>query len=293
MPNLLIFNAKPTNKYTKNKNSETGDAVDDYSINAADKLDVLEEEQSDVTRKKKSKHHVTDSVDDHLDKARGIEGKKKLKQKRQEADDNILKKVEVIGKKNSKHHLMDQSKDDPSDNAIIVDVQHKLKRKRKETNDIVSEKEVLVCKDVKIHETRRNWLKGHEDSTDNAHFLGVKEKPKQKKIEKLSKEEVPAHVIDGEVEKKLKKKSKVKKGELNIDDPEASFTELFSADLVESSKDEKKIADNTVQDMNLAGGLVTFSVKKRKQKSHGSGPALDLSPSTEIGMGGPSTWGEE
>ncbi|XP_040994930.1 dynein regulatory complex subunit 3 [Juglans microcarpa x Juglans regia] len=249
LPNLKIFNAKPTDKYTKNEDSEMDDKVD-YSVNASNKLEVPREERRDG-----------------------------------------------IGKINSKHHLMD-GKDDRLDDAKGVDVKKKLKRNMQETNDNVSEKEVLICKDEKRDEIRRNYVKDRsEDSTDNARDLDVEKKSRKKKqkIGMLSQKEVEVHPeVVGEVEKKLKKKTKVEKGEFNvIDDPDVSFVELFAADSAGIPKYdyEKKIIDNTTQD--TVGGLVTFSVKKKKAKHHGSGPSLDLYPRVEIGMGGASTWGDE
>ncbi|KAG6678810.1 hypothetical protein I3842_14G100200 [Carya illinoinensis] len=245
LPNLKIFNAKPTDKYTKNENSEMDDKVD-YSVNASNKLEVPREERRDSIRKINSKHHLMDGKDDRLDDAKGVNLKKKLK------------------------------------------------RNMQETNENVSEKEVLICKDQKRDEIGRNYVKDRsEDSFDNAENLDVEKKSRKKKqkIGTLSPKEVELHQ---EVEKKLKKKTKVEKGEYNvIDDPEASFVELFAADSARNSKydHEKKIIDITTQD--TVGGLVTFSVKKKKAKRHGSGPSLDLYPTVEIGMGGASTWGDE
>lgn len=303
---MLIFNAKPTDKYTK-KNSER---VDDSTTNDTNRLEVLKEEKRDVIRKKNSKHHVMDSKDDHLDSAKAVDVEKKLKQKRQKTNDIVSEKVVLghdderrdgIRNKNSKHHLMDQSKDDPLDNAIDVDVEKQLKQKRQKTNNNVSEKEVLVCEDEKRDDIKRKNSKKHvkDGPPDNAKDVDVEKESRQKKQknEKLSKKEVPVHGgVDGKAEKNLKKIAKMEQGELNIlDDPEASFVELFAADTAENPKydNEKKIVDKTIQDMNLVGGLVTFSVNKKKAKSHGGGPTMDLTPIVEVGMGGASTWGDE
>lgn len=306
---MLIFNAKPTDKYTK-KNSERVDKVDDSTTNDTNRLEVLKEEKREVVRKNNSKHHVMNSKDDRLDSAKAVDLEKKLMLKRQKTNDNVSEKVVLvhddeqrddIRNKNSKHHRMDQSKDDPLDNAVDVDVEKQFKWKRQKTNNNVSEKEVLVCEDEKRDDIGRKNSKKHvKDGPDNAKDVDVEKESrqkKQKKNEKLSKKEVPVHGgVDGKAEKNLKKISKVKQSELNIiDDPEASFLELFAADTVENPKydDEKKKFDKTIQHMNLVGGLVTFSVKEKKAKGHGRGPTMDLSPTVEVGMGGPSTWGDD
>ncbi|KAE8037396.1 hypothetical protein FH972_009985 [Carpinus fangiana] len=156
-----------------------------------------------------------------------------------------------------------------------------------------------VLKEEKRDVIRKKNSKRHVmDSEDDHHDKDVdvekeSRQKKQKKNEKLSKKEVPVHEgVDGKVEKNLKKISKMEQGELNIiDDPEASFADLFAADTAENPKydDEKKIVGKTIQDTNLVGGLVEFSVKKKKAKS----PTMDLTPTVEVGMGGPSTWGDE
>lgn len=202
------------------------------------------------------------------------------------------KKTDGIRKFNSKHNLMDD-KEDLLDGTKGVDVKNKLKRKTQETNENVSEKDVLISEDEKRYDIRRNYVKDRsEDSSDSSKDLDVEKKSRQEKqkIGTVSQKEVNVRQeVVSEVEKKLKKKTNVEKGEISaIDDPEASFVELFAADTAGNSKYdfEKKVNDNIT-------GLVTFSVKKKKGKGHGSGLSLDLNPKVEIGMGGASTWGEE
>jgi hypothetical protein len=227
LPNLQIFNAKPTEKCIKNS-----DRVEDSSVNFTNKLDG------------------------------------------------------------------------PIDNAIGVDVEKKLKWKRQKTNDISSEKETLVCEDEKRGDIRKKNSKHHVveqskdgplDYAEDVH-VGKESRHKKQKNDKPLKKQVPVHEeVDAKVEKKLKK-TKVKQGELDvIDDPEASFVELFAADTAENPKNdyEKKIVKKAIQDMKSEDGVVTISIKKKKAKSHGVDPAPHLFPKVEIGLGGPSTWGDE
>ena len=194
--------------------------------------------------------------------------------------------------------------DGPIDNVIGIDVEKKLKRKRQKTDDISSVKETLVCEDEKRGDIRKKNSKHHvveqskDGPLDNAEdvHVGKESRHKKQKNDKPLKKQVPVHEeVDAKVEKKLKK-TKVKQGELNvIDDPEASFVELFAADTAENPKNdyEKKIVKKAIQDMKSEDGVVTISVKKKKAKSHGVDPAPHLFPKVEIGLGGPSTWGDE
>ncbi|XP_050280086.1 uncharacterized protein LOC126721098 isoform X3 [Quercus robur] len=202
--------------------------------------------------------------------------------------------------KNSKHHVMAQSKDGPIDNAEGVDVEKKLKKKRSKTNDISSEKETPMFEDERRDDIKKNNSEHHvvELSKDNAEDVHVERESRHKKQknDKLSKKQVPVHEeVDAKVEKKLKK-TNARQGALDvIDDPEASFMEIFAPDNAENPKydDKKKIANKAIKDMKTSDGLVSISVKKKKAKSHGVDPAPHISPTLEIGLGGPSTWGDE
>ena len=304
---MKIFNTKPADKYTNN--SDGVDKVDDSYVNSNNKAEVQKDKKRDDFMKN-SKHHVmTQSKDGSIDNAEGIHVEK-LKRKRQKTSDDVSEKVVLvhgdekrgdIKKKNAKYHLKDLGEDSPLDNAIGVDVEKKLKKERPKTNDILSEKETPVCEDARRDVIKKNNSEHHvvELSKDNAKDVHVEKESrhkKQQKNDKLSKKKVPVHeVVDAKVEKKLKK-TNARQGALDvIDDPEASFMEIFAPDNAENPKydDKKKIANKALKDMKTLDGLVSISVKKKKAKSHGVDPAPHISPTLEIGLGGPSTWGDE
>ena len=299
---MKIFNTKPADKYTNN--SDGVDKVDD----STNKAEVQKDKKRDDFMKN-SKHHVmAQSKDGSIDNAEGIHVEK-LKRKRQKTSDDMSEKVVLfhgdekrgdIKKKNAKYHLKDLGEDSPLDNAIVVDVEKKLK-KRPKTNGILSEKETPACEDERRDVIKKNNSEHHvvELSKDNAEDVQVEKESrhkKQQKNDKLSKKQVPVHeVVDAKVEKKLKK-TNVRQGALDvIDDPEASFMEIFAPDNAENPKfdDKKKIANKALKDMKTLDGLVSISVKKKKAKSHGVDPAPHISPTLEIGLGGHSTWGDE
>lgn len=306
LPNLKIFNTRPADKYTNN--SDGVDKADDSYVNSTNKAEVQKDKKRDDFMKN-SKHHVmAQGKDGPIDNAEGI-NVEKLKRKRQKTSDNVSEKVVLvledekrgdIKKKNSKYHLKDLGEDSPFDNAIGGDVEKKLKKKRPNTNDILSEKETLVCEDERRDDSKKPNPEHHvvEQSKDNAEDVHVEKESRHKKqkSDKLSKKLVPVHEkVDAKVEKKLKK-TNARQGALDvIDDPEASFLEIFAADSAENSKydDHKKIANKAIKDMKTLDGLVSISVKKKRAKSHGVDTAPHVSPTLEIGLGGPSTWGDE
>lgn len=250
LPDLQIFNAKPIEKYTKNREIVE---VDDSSITDTNRLEVLKEDKRELIGKRNSKHLVMDSKDGRLEK--GVVVEKKLKHKRHKTNDEVPGEDVV-------------TYDDTLENVEDVDVEKQFKRKREKTSN--NAKDIDVEKELK---------------------------QKRQKSEKIPKKEVPGREeVDGKVKRNQKKMSNMEVGgRLNIiDDPEASFADILAADTAENPKysDEKKEVGKTVLDKNLLDGLVTFSAKKKKAKGHGTGSTLNLSPTVEIGMGGPSTWGD-
>ena len=87
LPNLQIFNARPTDKITK---YEKGDKVDDFPINVATELEVRKKDKRDHGRAEKKKHDLlTESGLGHLDM------EKESKKKRRKANDDANKKVSM------------------------------------------------------------------------------------------------------------------------------------------------------------------------------------------------------
>ncbi|KAK9999645.1 hypothetical protein SO802_019248 [Lithocarpus litseifolius] len=291
LPNLKIFNTKPADKYTNN--SDGIDKVDDSYVNSTNKAEVQKDKKRDDFMKNSKHHFVAQSKDGPIDNAEGIHVEK-LKRKRQKTSDDVSEKVVSvhgdekrgdIKKKNSNYHLKDLGEDSPLDNAIGVDVEKKLKRKRPKTND-----------DIKKNNSEHHVVELGKDNAEDVHVEKESRHKKQQKNEKLSKKQVPVHEeVDAKVEKKLKK-TNARQGALDvIDDPEASFMEIFAPDNAENPKygDKKKMASKAIKDMKSLDGLVSISVKKKRGKSRGVDPAPHISPTLEIGLGGPSTWGDE
>ncbi|KAK9122837.1 hypothetical protein Sjap_012439 [Stephania japonica] len=103
---------------------------------------------------------------------------------------------------------------------------------------------------------------------------------------------------DAAMEKELKrKKQKVEQRKLDpIDDGETPFVELITANsTVDPEYGNKEIHQEIAREMKLSSERVTFPAKKKKTSKNlkSGGSALELlSSTTEVGMGGPSTWGD-
>ncbi|CAI9105690.1 OLC1v1004673C1 [Oldenlandia corymbosa var. corymbosa] len=78
-----------------------------------------------------------------------------------------------------------------------------------------------------------------------------------------------------------------------IDDAETPFEELFAAGDAENAtnKDQTTVSKKQVQDIDTAGGFVVVPKKNKKNKQKGVRASIaDLTPSDEVGLGGPSSW---
>jgi len=193
-----------------------------------------------------------------------------------ELDYHSEKKKDHTRDVNSSKHVTDQRRD--HFNNASDDVEKDLRQKRKKTKGKVSKME--------------------EASTDEKDDAVIEKKLKRKKPheELLKNNDDKIHNDDRtKVEKKLKsKKSRKELSELDIiDNGEVSFADLFSVDAVENLKhnSESKTVDKS--GINVLGGLLAVSAKKKKTKNQGLVSTVPLSPAVEVGMGGPSTWGDE
>lgn len=219
LPKLLIFNAKPVDKYTKNEQNDRVDA----------ELLVGSEGQKDrdgTKEKKNVKHHpMSENEDDNL---------------------------ETIGKKSS--------------------------TKRKKTDDVVSKKDVIVHDD--------------ENTVQNKDMGNKSIKKKQRNNDKPQKEGL---VLQENVTKFDKKQKKSKnRGELDvIDDAEASFMDLFNVNDAEDLEqgDVRKVHDKVHPDVNLVGSTEPSLAKRKGAKKRNMEPLSY--PTSDIGMGGTSTWDDE
>ncbi|XP_031247907.1 dynein assembly factor 1, axonemal homolog [Pistacia vera] len=257
LPNLHVFNARPIDKGTKN---DKGDMVDD-SKSAAKKHKVHLAEKRDHIKEVNSKGHVTGQNEDNQLMARiNLGTGKELKRKRNDTSDKLLKKE------------VQHNKEDFA-------VENKLKKKSKENQCCV--------KDEKGD--------GHLNGSRHVDMEKGSEQERNKTTDKCAKKEVPVNVDSKGVEKKKKKRSKRERGELDvIDDGETSFADLFSADIAENPTfdGEDKMVDETLRLKSVDGSVAT-SAKRKKSKNKGMAAALELSQGVEVGLGGPSTWGDD
>ncbi|RVW86710.1 hypothetical protein CK203_039828 [Vitis vinifera] len=93
LPNLQIFNARPTDKITK---YEKGDKVDDFPLNVATELEVKKKDKRDHGRAEKNKHNsMTESGLVHLVNG-DLDVEKELKKKKRKANDEAKKKVPIL-----------------------------------------------------------------------------------------------------------------------------------------------------------------------------------------------------
>lgn len=217
------------------------------------------------------------------------------------ADEFSLIPVDALEgrKEKNKNHTRQKksSKSGHLDNASD-DVEKELKLKRKNTSGELLEKEEVPVYKKDDAMLEKKLMKTSQDQQNNANDLAMGKdlKRKRKKTnEKLSKKDVGVHG-DGSSMFEKKQKSKKSREELGgleiIDNGETSFADLFAVDATETPKhgSGKKMVNNAVEDINLLGGLARM---KRKTKKQGDDAAFHLSPAVEVGMGGPSTWGDE
>ncbi|MED6169195.1 hypothetical protein PIB30_019308 [Stylosanthes scabra] len=178
-------------------------------------------------------------------------------------------------KKRERFHPIGENGDDHAEVDGDLDFERKSSKKKKKTVDDFK-KEVRVTEE------------------ENADHNKKSTKKKLKKDDKpTDKELAPQEKVIG-IEKKHKKKQKnEKQSELDvIDDAEASFAELFNTGDTENLNhvDEMKAQEKVPQDMKQVGSA---SISFTKRKSTKTKNMESLSYPVEIGMGGPSTWGDE
>ncbi|KAI9107645.1 hypothetical protein K1719_021308 [Acacia pycnantha] len=188
----------------------------------------------------------------------------------------------TLEKKDVKRHRIDEGEDDHFET-----LGKKSSKKRMKTADVVSKKDVMILdenmalnKDKKHKNPvieRKNA--GPIDAVDN-------DKPQE--------EGVAFEDAAAKVGKKEKRSKKGKQSEIDvIDDAEASFADLFTVNDAEDLGHSGKIEVNekVPKDVNFVGDTV-LSAGKRKSSKKRNVESLSHSIS-EIGMGGPSTWGDE
>ncbi|XVE79198.1 hypothetical protein DITRI_Ditri14bG0038600 [Diplodiscus trichospermus] len=201
----------------------------------------------------------------------------------------------------NKEDIHTEEKKDPKmpgsvEKQVNLDAEKELKRKRKKGNDELST-EVRVNEEDHIIVEKGEKKKKAKGEQENLSHLGVEKKFKEKgrkTNDKVLNKEASVQEDGIMAEEKPKKKKLEKRAELDIiDDAGASFIELLATDVANQKYDGKRnIVDRADQDMKLPGSLVTYPVKKKKNK-HAVPPELQLSPAVEVGRGGVSTWDDE
>ncbi|XP_020238169.1 uncharacterized protein LOC109817350 [Cajanus cajan] len=199
-------------------------------------------------------------------------------------------------KKSARFQPTGQNEDDHLEAADDIDSERKSSKKRKKTVD-VSKMEVGVLK-----EENKGHKKDKADRKKESLIVivdpDIENKPTKKKIKKDDKPFDKGVALEeniSNVEKKLKKKRKnEEQSELDvIDDGEASFAELFKINDAETLNrdDEIKAQVKVAKDVKLVGSTVGSFAEGKNAKMQNM---ESLSSSVaEIGMGGPSTWGDD
>lgn len=245
-------------------------------------LQIFNARPMDKTMKREvdgSNSHITDS--------------NVLARQKEDQTDNLW------GQKNSKKYLLgsEEGDDQPLDNAEDRATEKESDHKKHKRNKLLKEK----LSSTKENETSENIRKKNsklelnEDvSADSSKRPPVNPKVgKELKRKKLEKEEVHGEdsIIQTKGDRKLKKKLKQNTGSI-IDDGEAPFVELFTADVTGNAISRgQKIEQKSVPDIDSAGATVKFPKQSKKKKNlRDSAANFDLSPVAEVGLGGPSTW---
>ncbi|AES67115.1 putative leucine-rich repeat domain, L domain-containing protein [Medicago truncatula] len=222
---------------------------------------------------------------------------------------NALPKLQVFNAKpidkdtkNEKGHMTDDAHDFSFDHVDQNEDDHleaadkrKSNKKRKETAD-ASEKEAGVYDKENTGHNKDNGNKKKDKLTGTVD-PDTKNKSTKKKLKKDdNKPSEKALALEENVNRTEKKKKNRKNKEQSefdiIDDAEASFAEIFNIKDQENLNHggEMKLQDQVPKDLKLVSSIETLPVKHKSAKMHNV-ESLS-SPGTEIGMGGPSTWGD-
>nr|AMM42778.1 LRR-RLK [Vernicia fordii] len=195
-------------------------------------------------------------------------------------------------------HEMDQSKSSHLDNVSGINVERDLKEKKKKMKGELSWKEevpVYDRDDIMVENKLKRKASQEQDNDNDLDREDLKHKRKQT-IEKFLKKDVLDQGNNKSTAKKKPKSKKSREGQSEldvIDNGETSFADFFAANAVESPKHggEEKMIDKVGEGINFMGASVAFSAKKKKIKNR-VGATVQLSAEVEVGMGGPSTWGD-
>ncbi|KAK9175509.1 hypothetical protein WN944_027516 [Citrus x changshan-huyou] len=223
--------------------------------------------------------------------------------------------------KNEKDNIVDKVNDSSNNADDTIKVHMEKKRDgTRETNDKPSNKEIQWRKSdsaagkklKKKSKEKEGELDAINDAMNSGGIVPDRNKDgdlnssrdvdmekdlkrkRKRTSENHSNKDIQVDDDDNIFKKKQKKQSKEKHGELDIiDNQEAAFTELFSANIAGNPEFDGDNMVNEASKFNSVDGLVTSSAKKKKSKNRGMGLTVQLSQEPEVGLGGPSTWGDE
>ena len=222
---------------------------------------------------------------------------------------NALPKLQVFNAKpidkdtkNEKGHMTDDAHDfsldhvdQNEDDRLEVADKRKSSKKRKETVD-VSEKEAGVYDKENTGHNKDNGDK-KKDKLRGTVDPDTKNKSTKKKLKKDHDEpSEKALALEENVSRAEKKKKNRKNKEQSefdiIDDAEASFADIFNIKDEENLNHggEMKLLDQVPKDLKSVSSIETSHVKHKSAKMHNVESLSSLV--SEIGMGGPSTWGD-
>ncbi|KAI4322450.1 hypothetical protein L6164_022144 [Bauhinia variegata] len=177
-----------------------------------------------------------------------------------------------IKEKQNANLPMDQNDDDHFETTRHLDIGSKSSKKRKKNVDVESKKEAIVLGDENAAQKKDRENNNYQNNKKKGDTGLVLE-------ENVTK-----------TEKKLKKVKNEEQSEVDvIDNAETSFVELFKVDDTENVDYDGDL--KATRDVNLVGSTVISSAKRKSSKKRRM--ELPSSPLSEIGTGGPSTWGDE
>lgn len=251
VPNLQIFNARPTDKIMKKEGQRT-----DRSLTDGDKPVDQNKMQGNMAMGKKNSKKYLLSDEEDADNPLGSAG------------DGVVEKESNYKKRKGDERLKEQ----PSNAKDNHDGEKKREKKLK-----LEAKEDDIADDSKF------------PSVDSHMEKDLKRK-KQKK-EKLSMNAASVQAEESNISIKGDRKLRNKKQHAGsvIDNVEAPSTELFATEAAETTNRGKMMDTGSVPDIG-SGAFVITPAKNKKKKSRSTWGSIADSPMDEVGLGGPSTW---
>ncbi|KAJ8768817.1 hypothetical protein K2173_023721 [Erythroxylum novogranatense] len=206
---------------------------------------------------------------------------------------SLRKTKEQTREKMASKKEMDQRKNSHLNEASEPYEENDLKQKNRTARDELPKKDEVSLPE-KVDKKRKRKQPQEEQNSSVHPDLENRYNSKEESTEEYLKKGLV--VKNGKLtrEKKLKSKRFVEEqgGHDIIDDGNKSFADIYTFDAAERPiiGGEKEVAAN----ISKLDSLVTRPRKKQRNENNGTDAVfLQSSPTVEIGMGGPSTWGDE